>query len=119
MSVEQLSVLDDRYVLNDLVGRGGMADVYRATDRVLRRQVAVKILRETTDRTQRGRFDSEAHTLASLSHPGLITLLDAGFEADHPYLVMELVEGPTLSELISARVLDPARVGRLGAALGE
>lgn len=119
MSVEQLTTLDGRYLLTEVIGRGGMADVYRATDQVLHREVAVKILRETADGPQRGRFTAEARTLASLSHPGLITLLDAGFQADHPYLVMELVEGSTLSAVIAQASPSPSRVARIGAALAE
>ena len=114
MTVPQLSTLDDRYDVNDLIGRGGMADVYRATDRLLGRQVAVKVLRETTEGPHRERFVEEARMLASLNHPGLITLLDAGFEADHPYLVMELVDGPTLAAAIGGAPMAPERVGHIG-----
>jgi eukaryotic-like serine/threonine-protein kinase len=95
-----------------------MADVYRALDRVLNREVAVKVLREgTAEESDRARFIDEARTLAGLSHSGLVTVLDAGFgpEAwaavppglrpvavfDHPYLVMELVDGPTLAQAIA------------------
>jgi serine/threonine protein kinase len=119
MTVPQVSTLDDRYELGDLIGRGGMADVYRATDRLLGRQVAVKVLRETTEGTHRDRFVEEARTLASLNHRGLITLLDAGFEADHPYLVMELVEGPTLAEAIGGAPMPPERVGHIGHQLAD
>ncbi|MDO9497856.1 MAG: protein kinase, partial [Nocardioides sp.] len=71
-------VLADRYDLGDRIGTGGMADVYRATDRVLHREVAVKVLRETADsETDRARFTSEARTLAQLSHLNLVMVLDA------------------------------------------
>jgi serine/threonine protein kinase len=117
MTVGELAVLDDRYTLNELVASGGMADVYRATDQVLHRQVAVKVLRDSTHGSQRDRFVDEARMLASLSHPGLVTLLDAGVQGDQPYLVMELVEGPTLAGEITAGALDPTRVARIGAEL--
>jgi serine/threonine protein kinase len=117
MTVDQLAVLDDRYVLNDLVASGGMAHVYRATDRVLHRQVAVKMLRDSAEGAQRHRFIDEARTLASLNHPGLVTLLDAGFQNDHPYLVMELAEGQTLAQAIGGNPLDPVEVARIGGEL--
>ncbi|MGZ4487424.1 MAG: serine/threonine-protein kinase [Nocardioides sp.] len=108
-------MLADRYVLEDVLGRGGMADVHRATDRVLHRPVAVKVLRETaTDETDRLRFTAEARTLARLSHPGLVMVLDAGTTAERPYLVMELVEGRTLADLCAAGPLAPERVAALG-----
>jgi serine/threonine protein kinase len=114
MTVDKLPVLDDRYALDEVIGRGGMADVYRATDRLLLRPVAVKVLREVTEETERDRFVAEARTLASLNHPGLITLLDAGILADRPYLVMELVTGPTLAACIAASPLAPDRVQAIG-----
>lgn len=114
MTVDKLPILDDRYALDEVIGRGGMADVYRATDRLLLRPVAVKVLREVTDQGERDRFVAEARTLASLNHPGLITLLDAGILADRPYLVMELVTGPTLSACIAEEPLSPDRVQDIG-----
>lgn len=121
MTEERL--LADRFELTDVLGRGGMADVHRAHDRVLHRDVAVKVLRETTsDARDRDRFTSEARTLARLSHPGLVMLLDVGTTGDRPFLVMELVEGRTLSSLIADGPIaaeDVARVGRqLAEALG-
>lgn len=113
-------VLGDRYELGAVLGRGGMADVYRATDRLLHRGVAVKVLRETTENdTDRRRFTSEARMLAGLSHPGLVMVLDAGFTAEQPYLVLELVEGPTLGQACAAGPLAPDRVAEIGAQLAE
>ena len=91
-----------RYVLGPVLGRGGMADVRRATDTVLHRQVAVKIFRDDLDEASAERARAEMRTLASLTHPGLVAIHDAGTgpEVDgyaQPYLVMELVEGPTLA----------------------
>jgi hypothetical protein len=109
-----------RYLLGTLLGRGGMADVYRARDRTLGRDVAVKMLREQTgDPSDRERFVAEARTLARLNHPNLVTILDAGVDEDHPYLVLELVTGPTLAEALrkSGGGLPLAEVARIGAQL--
>ncbi len=115
MSIDLGIVLADRYQLAEVIGRGGMAEVYRATDLKLGRPVAVKILLDGAgDETDRDRFVAEARTLAMLAHGGLVTVLDAGFggglggpavptggaEYDQPFLVMELVDGPTLSQLM-------------------
>ena len=113
-------VVADRYELGDLLGRGGMADVHRGTDRVLHRPVAVKVLRETADdESDRHRFTAEARTLAGLSHPGLVMVLDAGTTAERPFLVMELVEGRTLAQCCAGHALPAARVAALGAQLAE
>ncbi|RNM11092.1 serine/threonine-protein kinase [Nocardioides pocheonensis] len=114
MTVEKPLVLDDRYSLEEIIGRGGMADVYRATDQLLLRSVAVKLVREITEPGVRERFVDEARTLASLNHAGLITLLDAGILHDRPYLVMELVTGKTLSACIAQGPVDPERVRAIG-----
>jgi serine/threonine protein kinase len=108
-------VLGDRYELGDVLGRGGMADVFRATDRVLHRDVAVKVLRLTSaDETDRRRFEAEARTLAGLSHPGLVTVLDVGADDERAYLVMELVTGGTLARSIAAGPVDPDTVATVG-----
>ncbi len=113
-------MLADRYDLEDKIGTGGMADVYRATDRVLHRSVAVKVLRDTADsETDRLRFTAEARTLAQLSHVNLVMVLDAGTATDQPYLVMELVEGPTLSQRAQGSTLSPDEVAHIGAQLAE
>jgi serine/threonine protein kinase len=119
MTVETPTVLDGRYALDEMLGRGGMADVYRGTDRLLLRPVAVKLLREVSDPGQRDRFIAEARTLASLNHPGLITLLDAGILVDRPYLVMELATGPTLAARIAEGPVDPKVVTAVGEQLAS
>jgi serine/threonine protein kinase len=96
-----------------------MADVYRATDRLLLRPVAIKVLRELADGAQRDRFIAEARTLASLNHAGLVTLLDAGILHDRPYLVMQLATGSTLSACIAEGPLDPDRVRVIGRQLAD
>jgi serine/threonine protein kinase len=78
MPTGSAAVLGGRYVVGEVLGRGGMADVYRGHDRVLARDVAVKVLRDVAAEPQaRERFTAEARTLAGLNHPGLVTLLDA------------------------------------------
>lgn len=117
MGIEPADVLDDRYRLLDEIGHGGMADVFRATDELLKREVAVKILREVEDPALRARFIAEAQLLAGLNHPGLITLLDAGIRSDRPYLVMTLAEGPTLSAQLSTGPLPSQTVAEVGTQL--
>ncbi len=108
-------MLGARYELGTLLGRGGMADVYRATDRVLKREVAVKVLRLTTaEESDRVRFEAEGRTLARLSHPGLVTVLDVGADHDRAFLVMELVTGGTLARSIGAGPVDPETVAAVG-----
>lgn len=99
------SMLADRYRLGDIVGRGSMGTVHRAVDVVLERPVAVKLFPpHSTDPEAARRYEQEARLLAGLSHPGLVTVFDAGIDRAlaRPYLVMELVDGPTLAEHITA-----------------
>jgi eukaryotic-like serine/threonine-protein kinase len=113
-------LLGGRYALEGLLGRGGMAEVYRAHDLVLGRAVAVKLLRDVTaNEAERARFTDEARTLARLSHPGLVTILDAAIADDVQYQVMELVDGPSLAECCRDGPLDPARVAAIGAQLAD
>ena len=94
-------LLGDRYRLGDMIGTGGMADVYEATDERLSRKVAVKILRSdlAKDPTFVIRFRKEALAAAGLNHPGIVAVYDSG-EEPAPYIVMELVSGKTLREII-------------------
>jgi tRNA A-37 threonylcarbamoyl transferase component Bud32 len=118
-SVREAGVLGGRYVLEGLIGRGGMAEVYRAHDRVLGRPVAVKLMRSAVNEADRARFTDEARALARLSHPGLVTMLDAATTDDEPYLVMELINGPSLTECCRGVALQPARVAAIGAQLAD
>src|SRR5689334_21778359 len=98
MQADTGTLLAGRYLLGDLLGRGGMADVFRANDERLGRPVALKLLRvQAASETDRERFAAEARTLARLDHPAIVTLLDAGLEDDQPWLAMQLVEGATLA----------------------
>ena len=95
------SLLGDRYLLGEMIGTGGMADVYIAQDQRLSRQVAVKILRSdlAKDPAFVSRFRKEAKAAAGLNHPGIVAVYDSG-EEPAPYIVMELVSGHTLRQLI-------------------
>jgi serine/threonine protein kinase len=110
-------LLAGRYRLGEVLGGGGMAEVRRATDVRLRREVAVKLFRAGSDPTARRRFDDEALLLAGLSHPGLVSVYDAGVADGRPFLVMQLVAGRTLRDRIAAGPLPPAEVRALAAPL--
>ncbi|MEU2062842.1 serine/threonine-protein kinase [Streptomyces sp. NPDC013455] len=112
-------VVAGRYRLDDLLGRGGAADVYEGVDLQLRRPVAVKVFRPDGAADMEERFDSEGRLLARLQHPGLITVYDCGRDDGTPYLVMELVRGTTLRRRITAAPLAPAEACRTGAALAS
>ncbi|NDB50214.1 MAG: serine/threonine-protein kinase, partial [Actinobacteria bacterium] len=99
-------VLGDRYKLGQMIGTGGMADVYIADDQRLHREVAVKILRSDLARDPAfiNRFNKEALAAAGLNHPGIVSVYDSGQEETPsgvmPYIVMEYVEGHTLREIL-------------------
>ena len=94
-------LLGERYKLGEMIGTGGMADVYVAEDTRLARQVAVKVLRSDLARDPSfvARFRKEALAAAGLNHPGIVAVYDSG-EEPAPYIVMELISGHTLRELI-------------------
>ncbi|MEU5845473.1 serine/threonine-protein kinase [Saccharopolyspora shandongensis] len=115
--MDDVPLLGGRYRLGARLGSGGMADVYRAMDTRLQRVVAAKVFRSGTDATGRKRFAEEARILAGLSHPGLVTVHDFNAGEDELYLIMELVEGPTLSDVIAEGPLPPERVADLGGQL--
>lgn len=119
------SLFAGRYELGRVLGRGGAADVFGADDLLLGRHVAVKVFRHSEHAPHdEHRIDAEMRTLASLSYPGLVTLFDAGVTRDSSgvdvrYLVMELVEGPTLAAFRDHRQLPPEAVARIGCELAE
>ncbi len=114
------NVLDDRYEIRSVVGKGGMAVVFRAWDTELHREVAVKVLRSDPDEpgdAQRRR--REARALASINHPALVTLFDAIIRDDRSYLVMELVDGDTLRDRIHAGSLNSRDVTAIACDLAD
>jgi tetratricopeptide (TPR) repeat protein len=102
------TILRERYRLDSEIGRGGMGTVYRATDLELQREVAVKVLSITAQSSDaRERMVREARAAAALNHPHIVTIHDVGEASGFPFLVMELVAGPRLSQ---ARPTDLSRV---------
>ena len=95
-------LLGNRYEIINKIGNGGMAMVYKAKDHVLNRFVAVKILRDefTTDMEFIKRFEIEAQSAASITHPNIVSVYDVGNEGSLYYIVMELIRGKTLKEII-------------------
>ncbi len=96
-------LLGNRYEILENIGNGGMATVYKAKCHVLNRYVAVKVLRDefTTDEEFVKRFNTEAQSAASLTHPNIVSVYDVGSEGDIHYIVMELIKGKTLKEIIN------------------
>ena len=117
-------ILAGRYRLEDLLGRGGMAEVWSATDEVLHRRVAVKVLLERfgQDSAFVERFHQEAQNAAALNHPNVVRVYDTGEDDGLPFIVMELVEGRSLADVIRAGGLTEDRslevVADVCAALG-
>lgn len=106
-------VLSSRYELRGEIGRGGAGRVYRAYDLRLDRPVAVKVL-TARHQTEVDRFRREAATAARVQHPNVVTLHDAGLDDEVPYLVMHLVDGPSLADRVERDgPLDPPACRRL------
>lgn len=103
MSEKQL--LSNRYLLVKHIGKGGMANVYIAVDTVLKREVAVKILKGdlSNDELALERFRREANASTRLSHPNIVDIYDVGDDGLNHYIVMEYIKGPTLKQLINKR----------------
>lgn len=106
-------ILDDRYEIIELIGSGGMANVYKALCHRLNRYDAVKIMRdETAANTElRRRFRAESQAVAMLSHPNIVSVYDVSHSDDVEYIVMELIDGITLKQYLQKKsVLDPSEV---------
>ena len=95
-------LLGNRYEIIEKIGSGGMATVYKAKCHVLNRYVAIKILRDefTTDEEFIKRFEVEAQSAASITHPNIVSVYDVGVDGNLHYIVMELIKGKTLKEII-------------------
>ena len=115
------ALLDGRYLLEDRVGKGGMATVYRAEDTHLGRTVAIKMIHDGGDAVSSvDRAHTEKALLASMNHPSLVTLYDAQLEPGRPqYLVMEFVDGPTLAARMAEGPLPPRQLAHLTQNLAE
>lgn len=115
-----LRKLADRYELQERMGSGGMGTVWRAHDRMLGRDVAVKLLHDglAADATIAARFRGEALSAAKLAHPNVVAVFDTGEEDGVPYIVMELVGGPSLHTVLTEHgALPVSEVARIGHAL--
>jgi serine/threonine protein kinase len=122
MAATGTRVLVGRYVLGEVLGSGGMATVWWARDEVLGRDVAVKVLRPqfAADPDFLARFEREARHAARLSHPHLVTVFDCGVDGQMPFIVMELVAGPTLRQVLDEVGWLPAgEAVRIAAAVCE
>jgi eukaryotic-like serine/threonine-protein kinase len=108
--VQRSSVLNDRYEVDKPLGRGGMAQVFRGTDRVLGRTVAIKILDQKyrDDVKFVTRFRREAQSAAGISHPNVVSIFDTGSEDGVHYIVMEYVDGETLDDVLAREKKLPA-----------
>ena len=116
------TVLAGRNPHDELLGRGGMAEVYGAIDQVLDRPVAVKVLGSwlANDGSFVERFRREALAAARISHPGLVAVYDAGSEGDLHFIVMELVPGTTLAAVVREEGPLPAdRATMIAARVGD
>ena len=113
------SVIAGRYEVDRVLGRGGMAEVYLATDRLLDRAVAVKVIRDglAEDHKVATRFRREARAAAALNHRNIVAVHDVGTDDGRPFIVMEYVRGKSLAELLRERgPFPPDRVAEIGEA---
>lgn len=117
-------VLGGRYRVTATIGRGGMGVVARAVDELLNREVAVKVLRAYTDASApeladlRARMQREAQAAARIRHNGVVTVHDVAEEQGLPVIVMELVDGPSLDDVLAERgTLEPHEAAAIGAKL--
>src|ERR1017187_565952 len=109
-------VFSERYELNHLIARGGMAEVYRALDRLLDRVVALKVLfpELSVDRAFVERFRREAQNAAKLSHPNIVPVFAWGEDTGSYFIVMEFVDGHPLSAVLrESGPLDPTRAAEI------
>lgn len=116
------SLLSGRYRIHEVIGRGGMSTVYRATDIVLGRPVAVKVLLAAlaeADPSYVARFRREARAVASLRHPALVKIYDTGVEHGEHYIVMEYVPGQGLQDVIRERRLGHREAARIASQVAE
>lgn len=98
-------VLNDRYEILELIGRGGMAYVYKAMDTKLNRYVAIKVLREEYTENEQfiKKFDRESQAAAGLTHPNIVSIYDVGVEEDIYFIIMEYVDGITLKQYLNKK----------------
>ena len=120
MTLEPGSTLGP-YQIADMIGSGGMGEVYRARDKRLGRDVAIKVIPAglAADPDSLRRFENEARAAARLNHPNLLQIFDVGSHDGHPYLVTELLEGETLRERLASGPLNARRAITLGIGVAQ
>src|SRR5882672_10889207 len=114
----EAGTLSGRYELGDRLGSGGMSNVYRATDRILERTVAAKVLAEHLSDDERfvARFRREALSVAKLIHPNIVQVYDTGVDESRHFIVMEYVEGRSGAQILQRHgPLDPETAAEAGA----
>ncbi len=112
-----IRVFGDRYEINEKIGSGGMADVYRATDTILKRTVAIKVLHPhfANEEDFVARFKREAQAVANLNHQNIVKIFDWGAEDSTYYIVMEYLTGRSLKEVIEEQApLDETLIVDIG-----
>jgi eukaryotic-like serine/threonine-protein kinase len=110
-------LISERYRIEDRLGSGGMSSVFRATDTILERTVAVKILAEHLSDDERfvARFRREALAVAKLIHPNIVQVYDTGIDGGRHYIVMEYVKGKSGAQLLQAEgTLDSETAVEIG-----
>jgi serine/threonine-protein kinase len=118
-----MTTLARRYRLEEVIGRGGMSTVYRATDGILQRTVAVKVMSAALaegDPSHIARFEREARAAASLVHPGIVTVYDTGVDGDQRFIAMEYIDGESLARVIAHEApLEPDRAREIAAQVAD
>jgi eukaryotic-like serine/threonine-protein kinase len=115
-------VFGDRYEVEARIGAGGMAEVWRGRDRVLKRTVAIKTLlpQFARDASFVDRFRREAQAAARLNHPGIVSVYDSGSDGDTPYIVMQFIEGRTLADFLGAgKTMPPMQAAQIAQGIAE
>lgn len=114
------TVLQGKYRIDRKIGKGGFATVYRGYDLILNRAVAIKLLKDPGENKNfKDRFLREAESMAGLSHSNIVTVFDRAEHQGQPYLVMELVDGPSLLELAHTTTLSIPQVCAIGRQISE
>ena len=113
------TTIDNRYLIEARLGEGGMGVVYRARHVILNKSVAIKVLRKAHEESAWKRFVQEAQSASMINHSNVVAITDFGVISGHAYLVMEFLEGQTLTEAINDGPLSPLRVCRIGAQIAR
>ncbi len=117
---EPKSFSDGRYVVIKKLGEGGKGIVFKCTDKMLGRTVALKMIKTSLDDETTSRFNREAQTTAKLGHPNIVSVYDIGTVDSHPFLVIEYVDGKSLDDIIKENsMLSPSEIVRISISIAE